>query len=66
MEGDLPEISVCILELAREHGRITTSQILRALGEKPTVVRTRLSELVERGLLNRHGKARATWYTLKV
>lgn len=66
MEGDLPELSVRILELAREHGRITTPQILKVTGEKPTVVRNRLGELVERGLINRHGKARATWYTLKV
>lgn len=66
MEGDLPELSLRILELAREHGRITTPQILNLTGERPTVVRNRLGELVERGLLNRHGKARATWYTLKV
>lgn len=65
LEGDLPELSVRILELARERGRVTSSEILTLTGEKPTTVRNRLGELVERGLLNRHGKARATWYTLR-
>ncbi len=66
LEGDLPELSVRILELARERGRVTSSEILTLTGEKPTTVRNRLNGLVERGLLNRHGKARATWYTLNV
>lgn len=64
LEGDLPELSVRILELARERGRVTSAEILTLTGEKPTTVRNRLSELMERRLLNRHGKARATWYTL--
>ena len=66
LEGDLPELSVRILELARERGRVTSAEILTLTCEKPTTVRNRLSELVERRLLNRHGKARATWYTLTV
>ena len=66
LEGDLPELSVRILELARERGRVTSSEILTLTGEKPTTVRNRLNGLVERGILNRHGKARATWYTLNV
>jgi Fic family protein len=64
LEGDLPELSVRILELARERGRVTSAEILTLTGEKPTTVRNRLTELQERGLLSRHGKARATWYTL--
>jgi Fic family protein len=64
LEGDLPELSVRILELARERGRVTSAEILILTREKPTTVRNRLTELQERGLLSRHGKARATWYTL--
>ena len=66
LEGDLPELSVRILELARERGRVTSLEIMKLTGEKPTTVRNRLNGLVERGILNRHGKARATWYTLNV
>lgn len=64
LEGDLPELSLRILEFARERGRITTPEIMKLTGEKLGVVRNRVTELVERGLLNRHGKARATWYAL--
>jgi Fic family protein len=64
LEGDLPKLSLRILELARERGRITTPEIMTLTGEKLGVVRNRVTELIERGLLNRHGKARATWYTL--
>lgn len=66
LEGDLPELSVRILELARERGRVTSSEILILTGEKLGTVRNRLNELCERGLLNRYGKARATWYTLRL
>ncbi|WP_395143179.1 Fic family protein [Armatimonas sp.] len=66
LEGDLPELSIRILELARERGRVKSSEILILTGEKPGTVRNRLNELVERGLLNRHGKGPATWYTLGI
>jgi Fic family protein len=66
LEGDLPELSVRILEVARERGRVKSSEILVLTGEKPGTVRNRLNELVGRGLLNRHGKGPATWYTLGV
>ena len=66
LEGDLPELSVRILELARERGRVTSSEIITLMGEKPGTVRNRLNELCQRGLLSRHGKARATWYTLSL
>ena len=66
LEGDLPELSLRILELARERGRVKSSEILVLTGEKPGTVRNRLNELVERGLLNRHGKGPATWYTLSL
>jgi len=42
--------------------RITSTDVLKATGQKPGTVRNRLNELCELGLLTRHGKARATWY----
>ena len=65
LEGDLPELSLRIIEIARERGRVKSSEILTLTGEKPGTVRNRLNELVERGLLNRHGKGPATWYALR-
>jgi Fic family protein len=64
LEGDLPELSLRILEIARERGRVKSSEVLTLTGERPGTIRNRLNELLERGLLNRHGKGPATWYTL--
>ncbi len=66
LEGDLPELSLRILELARAHGRIKSSEVRVLTGEKEGTIRNRLNELVARGLLNRHGKGPATWYTLSL
>ena len=60
----LPALSVQILELAREHGRVTTGQIEALTGENRSTLKNRLSALVRAGLLARHGQGRATWYAL--
>jgi len=62
--GSLPTLSIRILELAREHGQIKSSEIQRLTGETKSTLRNRIHELVERGLLKQHGKGPATWYTL--
>ncbi len=64
MEGALPELSVTILQLARQRGRIKSGDLVTLTGETRSTVRNRLNDLVERGLLARHGSGRATWYTL--
>ena len=64
IEGDLPELSVRILEIARERGRVQSGELAKALGSPKPTLRHRLNELVERGLLQRHGAGRAVWYTL--
>lgn len=64
IEGALPELSLRILELARERGRVKSSEIISVTGEARGTVRNRLNELVARGLLTRHGNGPATWYTL--
>lgn len=60
----LPVLSVRILELAREHGRVTSAQIETATGESRSTIKARLNGLLKNGLLARHGRGRATWYTL--
>ena len=64
LEGELPPLSVRILELVRERGRIRTSEIETLTGEKRSTIKLRLSELLARGTLARHGKGPSTWYTL--
>lgn len=63
-EPALPALSVQILELAREHGRITTAQIEAATGESRSTIKARLNALVQAGTLARYGQGRSTWYTL--
>jgi predicted HTH transcriptional regulator len=60
----LPVLSVRILELAREHGRITTLQIATLTGENRSTIKLRLHDLVQSGKLARYGQSRSTWYSL--
>lgn len=62
--GDLPPLSVQILELAREHGRITVSGIVKATGANRSTTKDHLKTLVEQGHLALHGAGRGAWYGL--
>jgi Fic family protein len=64
-EGELPALSVRILELVREHGRVKTSDIENLTGESRSTIKVRLNELVQRRLLARFGKGPGTWYALQ-
>jgi Fic family protein len=63
-EGELPPLSVRILELVREHGRIQTSGVERLTGESRSTIKLRLNELIQRGALTRHGRGPSTWYVI--
>lgn len=63
-ETELPELSVQILQLIRQHGRQNIAQIMEATGANRNTLKVRLRELVSTGRIRKHGKARATWYTL--
>lgn len=62
--GALPDLSSAILKLAKERGKISTSEIERITREPRSTIKKRLSELVESSLLLRHGKGRSTWYSI--
>lgn len=61
---DLPGESVAIMQYLDAHEKITISDACRLITSvsRPTM-KNRLSELVRLGLIRRHGKARATWYS---
>ena len=63
-DAELPEISLKILALLRTHNRQNIMQITEASGANRNTIKLRLRELVNAGKIRRHGKARATWYTL--
>ena len=63
-DAELPEIALKILALLRTHNRQNIVQITEATGANRNTIKLRLRELVNAGKIRRHGKARATWYTL--
>jgi len=62
--GDLPDLSVQILELTREHGRITVAEAAKLTGANRNTIKDHLSALSDARHLERHGKGRGTWYSL--
>ena len=60
----LPQLSVRILVLLREHERLSISDLERLTGGNKNTLKVRLRELISSRHIARQGKARATWYTL--
>jgi Fic family protein len=60
--GELAELSVKILELARERGRITIAGAARATGANRNTIKYHMGALTKDGRLRRLGAGRGTWY----
>ncbi len=58
----LPELALAILDYVRDHGRVTTRDMVRAIGASPNTLKATFRSLVEKRLLARHGGGRLTWY----
>lgn len=65
MRAALPELSLRIVEVAREHGRVTMAEVVKLTGASRNTLKTHFRALVEAGRLTRHGRGRGVWYTLK-
>ncbi|MBK8972701.1 MAG: Fic family protein [Hahellaceae bacterium] len=63
-DDDLPALSAQVLTLLGKEDRLTISQMVALTGANQNTLKVRLRELVASGRIVRHGKARATWYTL--
>lgn len=61
----LPELSLAIIEFAREHGRITIGEAIKLTRASRNTLKQHFRALVERGQLIRHGKGRGVWYGLR-
>jgi len=60
----LPQLAVKVLDYVRDHGRVTTRDMVREFGASPNTLKTTFSSLVKKGLLVRHGGGRSIWYGL--
>lgn len=61
----LPELSVTVLELMREHGRLTMKDAETLTGASRNTLKLHFKRLVERELVELHGKGRGAWYRLR-
>ena len=61
----LPELSLQIVEFAREHGRITIGEATKLTGANRNTLKQHFRALIERGHLNQRGSGRGVWYELR-
>jgi len=61
----LPELSLQIVEFAREHGRVTMAEAIKLTGASRNTLKQHLRDLTERNHLEQHGSGRGVWYGLK-
>lgn len=63
--ASLPDLSLQIVEFAREHGRITIGDAIRLTAASRNTLKQHFRNLVERGHLNQQGSGRGVWYEIK-
>lgn len=61
----LPELSLTIVEFAREHGRVTMADAIKLTGASRNTLKQHFRNLTEHGSLNQHGSGRGVWYDLQ-
>ncbi len=60
-----PELSLQILEHAREHGRVTIGDMIKLTGSSRFTLKEHFRSLVKKGHLKMEGSGRGAWYRLK-
>jgi Fic family protein len=60
----LPELAVSIIDHARQHGRVTIGDMIRATGASRNTLKEHFRRLGEQGHLIRHGTGKGSWYAL--
>ena len=61
----LPDLSLRIVEFAREHGRVRIGEAIKLTGASRNTLKQHFRALVERGHLNQQGAGRGVWYELR-
>ena len=63
--GQLPELSLQILELVKSHGRITVKDVVNLTNANRSTIKRHLEILVEKDYLQQNGKGKGTWYSIR-
>lgn len=61
----LPELSLSIVEFAREHGRVTIGDVTKLTGVSRNTLKQHFRALVAQGHLKQQGSGRGVWYELR-
>lgn len=64
MRAAMPELSMTILELATEHGRVSIAEIIKATNALRGTIKKRVTELARAGHLTPVGKGRSIGYAV--
>jgi len=60
----MPELSVRIVEHAREHGRVTIGDMATLTGTNRNTLKAHFRQLLQKRQLVMHGRGRGAWYSL--
>jgi Fic family protein len=60
----MPELSVQIVEYARQHGRVTIGDMVKLTGTSRNTLKQHFRHLLGQGHLVMHGSGRGAWYAL--
>jgi Fic family protein len=60
----MPELSVQIVEHAREHGRVTIGDMVALTGANRNTLKPHFRQLLKKGHVVMHGSGRGAWYAL--
>jgi Fic family protein len=63
--GSLPEVSAQLLDLVRDHGRLTIGDAARLTNQNRNTLKQHFRTLVADGLLTLNGAGRGAWYSLR-
>lgn len=61
----LPDLSLKIVEFAREHGRVTMADSIKLTGSNRNSLKQHFRNLVQQGYLRVRGQGRGAWYELQ-
>lgn len=64
LADSLPELSIKIIEIVREHGRVTVSEAVKATGSNRNTIKDHIKKLMKKEYLKKHGLGRGAWYSL--
>lgn len=62
--ANLPDLSIQIIDRARNYGRVTVRDIVSITGANRSTLKDHLKRLVKQGLLVRRGSGKNSWYAL--